>query len=363
MLADYDKVAKRADELYRATQDAAAADAQRAEYEGVVRSTPAPAGAEQTDDDKLRAFLRGETRSVEFRMTPEHRIHTKVTAASGGTTVPRDFVGTLYDYLYESSPIRQLARVITTSNGQNLDFPVVASQGTAAIVGEGTALAGTDASFTTVTLGAWKYGKLTQLSNELVTDTGVDLVDWIAMDAGRAIAQAQGEDFSLGTGTNEPKGYGTAYSIGKTGATGGTGVPSIANLIDLFYSVLSPYRNSPKCAWVAEDASWAYVRKLAVASTAPEGTWATNLQAGQPDLLLGKPVYADQFAASYGTPAKPISFGDWSTYLIRDVGTVRMERSDDFAFDKDLITFRTAMRTDANTIDVRGVKHFAGPST
>lgn len=365
--ADYDAVSARATQLHKSAEEAKDIANQRAEYERVVNSEPerrdAPTGP--SDEDKLRSFLKGEVRTLDFKLPSyEERIHTKVTAASGGTTVPRNFVHELYDYLVEASPMRQLARVITTSSGENMDFPKTVSHGTAAIVGEGTALAGTDASFSTLTLGAWKYGQLVQVSNELATDNGVDLLSWIAKDCGRAIAMAQGANFATGTGSNQPLGYGTAYPIGVTGATAGTGVPSVANLIDLFYSVLSPYRASSKCAWVARDASWAYVRKLAVASTAPEGTWATNLQAGQPDTLLGKPVYADPFAAAYGTPAKPISFGDWDTYLIRDVGSVTLERSDDYAFDKDLITFRCKMRTDAGAIDTTGsVKHFAGPTT
>jgi HK97 family phage major capsid protein len=35
-----------------------------------------------------------------------------------------------------------------------------------------------------------------------------------------------------------------------------------------------------------------------------------------------------------GASAKSVLYGDFSGYYIRDVGTVRFERSDEFAFDK-----------------------------
>lgn len=370
MNADIDALDERIKTLHNLDQRNKEMDEQRAEYEATVRSTPEPRvnpNVPQTDEDRLRAFLRGEGgRSIELGLMPERRVHTVATAASGGTTVPRSFVGELYDKLYEFSPMRQLAHHIVTDGGNPLDIPTVASAGTAAIVGEGTAISANDATFSQVSLGAWKYAKLTQISSELIADTGVDLLGYIADDAGRAIAAAQGSHFASGSGSNQPLGYGTAYPIGVTGATGGTGVPTVANLIDLFHSVAQPYRASSKCGWVMRDASAAYIRKLTAASSAPE-QWAPSLQAGTPDMLLGKPVFYDPYAAAYGTPAKPISFGDWSSYVIRDAGSVRLERSDDFAFDKDLVTFRIVLRTDAKARDVNGamgsVKHFAGPST
>ena len=58
--------------------------------------------------------------------------------------------------------------------------------------------------------------------------------------------------------------------------------------------------------------------------------------------------------AALGSGNASIIFGDFSTYFIRDVGSVRVERSDDFAFTTDLTTWKATLRTDGDLIDTTG---------
>jgi HK97 family phage major capsid protein len=68
-----------------------------------------------------------------------------------------------------------------------------------------------------------------------------------------------------------------------------------------------------------------------------------SVQVDQPDMLLGYSVYCDPNMGAVGTGASTaIAFGDWSPFVIAEVGTVRLERSTDYAFANDLITYRTA---------------------
>jgi len=53
---------------------------------------------------------------------------------------------------------------------------------------------------------------------------------------------------------------------------------------------------------------------------------------------------------------KPIAFGDFGGYVIRDVTPVRFERSDDFAFGTDLVSFRAIFRTDGKQLDQNAIK-------
>jgi HK97 family phage major capsid protein len=53
-----------------------------------------------------------------------------------------------------------------------------------------------------------------------------------------------------------------------------------------------------------------------------------------------------------------------SQYFVRMAGGVRFERSDDFAFNTDLVTFRALLRADAALVDLTGaVKVFVGAAT
>jgi HK97 family phage major capsid protein len=49
-----------------------------------------------------------------------------------------------------------------------------------------------------------------------------------------------------------------------------------------------------------------------------------------------------------------IAFGDWSSYWIRDVQGLRIERSNDLAFATNQTAFRGLLRTDGNLVDTQG---------
>src|SRR6185295_6253834 len=122
-------------------------------------------------------------------------------------TVPTDLVRSLYDYLEVYSGMRRTnATILTTSSGNALDYPKVTSHGTAAIVGEGTALAEADAAFGKTSLLSFKYGQLLQITRELIEDSGVDIRGFIGKDMGRGIARVTDTAYVLGTGSNAPQG-------------------------------------------------------------------------------------------------------------------------------------------------------------
>jgi HK97 family phage major capsid protein len=54
---------------------------------------------------------------------------------------------------------------------------------------------------------------------------------------------------------------------------------------------------------------------------------------------------------------KSVIFGNLSSYFVRQVGGIRVDRSDDFAFNQDLITFRAQVRLDGNLIQTSHVKY------
>jgi HK97 family phage major capsid protein len=83
------------------------------------------------------------------------------------------------------------------------------------------------------------------------------------------------------------------------------------------------------------------------------------LVAGQPDTILGRPVFADPHMPAIGVSTTPIAFGDFGGYFIRDVTPIRFERSDDFAFGSDLVSFRAIYRTDGIQGDLQAIKLYS----
>lgn len=317
----------------------------------------------QQNDDELRSFLRGE-KGRYFDVMPKgpinYRVLSKLSAGAGANTVPTSFYERLVQHLIEVSAIMQAgATVLNTNSGESIQVPKTTSHSTAGIVTEGGSISASDPAFGQITLGAYKYGTLIQVSRELLDDTGVDLEGYLAMQAGRALGNAFGAHAVTGDGTAKPRGVVTDATLGVTGATGVVGAFNSDNLIDLFYSVIAPYRASGSTKWIMRDSSVATARKLK--DTTGQYIWQPGLTADAPDTILGKQVLTDPNVAATALSAKSVLFGDFSQFFIRLAGGVRFERSDDYAFNTDLVTFRALMRADSALVDLTGaVKYFAG---
>jgi HK97 family phage major capsid protein len=100
------------------------------------------------------------------------------------------------------------------------------------------------------------------------------------------------------------------------------------------------------------------VRKLK--DTAGNYVFSPALSGDKRDLILGYEVYENPAMADPATSAKSVLFGHLPSYFVRTVGGLRLDRSDDYAFQNDLITFRATMRVDGNLIQTSHVKYFAG---
>lgn len=312
----------------------------------------------------LRKVLQGRNGAWDYSPTHEERQEVRAlvkgTPSAGGVTVPTTFYGQLMEHAIETSAILSAgATILYTSSGEEISVPITVSAPTGAQVGEGQTIPTSEPVLGKRSLYAYKYGDLCQLSRELADDSAFDLEGFIARQAGRAIGNAFGAKLVSGTGTNEPSGIITSTTLGKTGATAVGGAPTWDDLIDLFYSVIGPYRNSPNAGWLIKDGTAATLRKLKDSSG--RYLWEPSIIAGQPDMIEGKPVYTDPNMPGVGLGNKSVAFGDMSAYFARIVNGVRFERSDDFAFDKDLITYRAIIRGDGVLVDQTGaVKHFAG---
>jgi HK97 family phage major capsid protein len=326
------------------------------------RGEPAPAGGGERSEE-LRSFLRGE-RGRFFDVNPngpiDYRSLTKGAPTAGGNTVPTSFYDRLISHLIEVSAImRSGATILNTNSGEIIQVPKTTAHSSAAIVTEGSPIGASDPAFGQIPLGAYKYGTMIQVSRELLDDTGVDLEGYLAMQAGRALGNAFGAHAMTGTGTSQPRGVITDATLGVTGGTGVTGAFSGDNLIDLFFSVIAPYRASASCKWIMKDSTVANARKLK--DTTGQYIWQPGLQAGSPDMILGKPVLTDPNVPGTALSAKSLLFGDFSQFFVRFSGGVRFERSDDYAFNTDLVTFRALLRADCSLVDLTGaVKFFQG---
>ena len=342
--------------------------AQREKFEMVVSSPKVQADSDTEQYARLDSWMRAGQKGREDVWQPqfmdvnlEQHDLTKGTATAGAELIPTGFVRTLFEHLVANAGVRQTnATVYTTSSGENLLIPKTATHGgNATIIAEGVAGAESDPTFGQVTIGSFKYFKIIDISRELLEDSAIDVVGYLARAMGTAMGLGNGAHLVTGTGTGQPQGIANAPS-GVTGPVGTTltfGLTTAGNLpsdglIDLYHNVVGGYRVN--AFWIMNDLTAAVIRKLKDSGGGAgfgNYIWQPGLQAGQPDTMLGKPIVTDPTMAVPAANAVSVGFGDFSAYYaIRDVVGMRFERSDESKFATDQVAFRGILRTDGKQV-------------
>ena len=333
----------KADEERAARLDAAAAE---------LRTDEAPAG-DDTDAETIRAMARGEVRSYNFEKRD-------VLTSSTGSPVPTSFYDQVILKARLVGPMLDVPTQLNTTSGETIQVPSLSSYSSSATVtAQGANFSESDPTFNSfVNLGAFKYGFLIQVSREMIEDSGVDLLGFLADQVGNGLGFNVQNALTVGTGTVQPQGIVAASGSGITGGTGVSGAFTADNLIDLYYSLDGAARLLPGVGWMMNGASIGAVRKLK--DTAGNYIFSPAADGNQRDLLLGREVYENPHVASAATSAKSVIAGHMPSYFVRSVGGIRLDRSDDFAFNADLVTFRASMRVDGALPQSSHIKYFIG---
>lgn len=236
------------------------------------------------------------------------------TDTEGGYLVPDEFERTLIEALDEENIFRKLANVISTSSGDR-KIPVVASKGTASWIDEEGAIPESDDSFGQVSIGAYKLGTMIKVSEELLNDSVFNLENYIAREFARRIGNKEEDAFFTGDGSGKPTGILAATGGAQIGVTAASATAIIVDeIMDLFYSLKSPYRN--KSVFVMNDATIKAIRKLKDGQG--QYIWQPSLQAGTPDTILNRPVYTSSYVPTIAASSKSIIFGDFGYYWVAD---------------------------------------------
>lgn len=236
------------------------------------------------------------------------------TDTEGGYLVPDEFERTLIDALYEENIFRKLANVIKTASGDR-KIPVVASKGTASWIDEEGAIPESDDSFGQVSIGAYKLGTMIKVSEELLNDNVFNLESYIAKEFARRIGNKEEDAFFTGDGSGKPTGILATTGGAQIGVTAASATAiTIDEVLDLFYSLKSPYRN--KSVFVMNDATIKAIRKLKDGQG--QYIWQPSLQAGTPDTILNRPIHTSTYVPTIAASAKSIIFGDFGYYWVAD---------------------------------------------
>lgn len=287
------------------------------------------------------------------------------TPAEGGYTVQTDVASQIVDAMKDYSALRAsgLAEIIRTAQGNPISFPT--SDGTAEegeIIPENGSATDDDIDFGVLNLGVYKFSsKVVTVPIELLQDSTANIEAFVTERLGQRLGRITERKFTLGSGSNEPRGVITASLVGVVGASGNISGITYDNLVDLEHSVNRAYRSND-CAFMMNDNSLKVVRKIKDGQGRPIFVpgYETGVPGGAPDTLLGRRLVINEMMADFAANAKPVAFGNFSYYKIRDVMDMTLFRFTDSAYTKKgQVGFLAWSRHGGNLIDVGGaVKTF-----
>jgi HK97 family phage major capsid protein len=238
------------------------------------------------------------------------------------------------------SPVRDLIKVVPVGTSDYKELVDIGGT-TAGWVGESDSRTATNTG--QLREVAPTHGELyayPQASEWSLDDIFFNVDAWISDSVARAFAVAEGLAVISGNGTNKPTGMtntppvstaddaspkraAAAYQYVLSGDNSPAAIDG-DSLIDAQYTLNSSYRANAN--WVMNSNTMGAVRKLKASGTG-EYIWQPSLQAGQPDLLLGKPVRAWEQMADVGGGNLPVAFGDFRQgYLLTERVGLRITR-------------------------------------
>jgi len=319
-------------------------------------------GSENPKAALFAKWLRGGDRALSAEEWNTIRATMSTTTNSeGGFTVQKDVVKTVMDALKAYGGVRAVATILQTEQGNPFDYPT--SDGTAEEgeqVAENTAAGDQDVAFGVVPLVTYKYSsKVVTVPIELLQDSAVDVEAFVRQRLATRIGRITNKKFTIGTGTNEPKGVVVAATSGKVGTTGQTLTVIVDDLIDLIHSCDPAYR-ALKCGFMMHDNSLRVIRKLKDSTGRPIFIPGYDgLGGAMPDTILGYPVTINQDMAVMAANAKSILFGCFDFYVIRDVMALTLYRFTDSVYaKKGQVGFLMFSRHGGTFTDVGGAVKF-----
>lgn len=311
-----------------------------------IRNSPEKAAPEKAGRASA-AYAEDFGRALRGR-TPVHDVLSEGVDADGGFLVPEEFETQIVAGLEQANVIREIAKVVTTSSERKI--PVAATHSVAEWTPENGTIAESSPTFEQKSIDAFKLTDLVKVSTELLQDSYFDLEGYIAAEFARAFGAAEEEAFCTGTGNGMPTGIFTANG-GEVGVTC-AGEVTLDDLLDLVYSLKSPYRRN--ASFLMNDATVAAVRKLKDGNGAY--LWQPSAQAGEPDRLLGYKLYTSPYAPELKTNALAIAFGDFNNYWIADRMGRTVQRLNELYAGNGQVGFIATQRVDAKVILPEGIK-------
>lgn len=278
---------------------------------------------------------------------------------NGGYLAPVEWDRQIAKAQVATSPMRRLAKVVTTSVGA---FSTLWQSGNpgSGWVGETAARPETtQPTFDPITFTAGEIYANPAATQRILDDAAIDIGAWL-VDALRVEFNRQENiAFLAGDGVNKPAGLLTFVAGGANADAHPGGNLTVVEqaiavdaLIDFMYGLGAPYRSN--ATWLMSSLTAAALTRLKDA----DGNliWRESLLVGQPATLLGRPVEIDEGMPGPEAGNIAIAFGDFNAgYLVNDrTSSLRLLR--DPYTNKPFVMFYATKRVGGGVLDPNAIR-------
>ena len=213
-----------------------------------------------------------------------------------------------------------------------------------------------DDTFGQITIGAHKIASMIKVSDELLQDSVFDIASYIATEFARRVGDAEEAAFISGDGAGKPFGMLHETNGATAGVTAASATAITADeLLDLIYSLRAPYRK--RAIFLMHDSTIKAIRKLKDGNG--QYLWQPGLKEGEPDKLLGYRLVTSTHMPVIAAAAKPILFGDLTSYWIADREGRSMQRLNELYAATGQVGFRVTQRVDGRLVQPEGLRCLA----
>lgn len=276
------------------------------------------------DDDKVsakaKAFLNFSVKGFEGLTIDEQKLLQIADDTQGGYLVPADYNPELIKNITEVSPLRQFAKVRTTT-GKEYQMPKRTGLLNGGWVGEAQQDNLSNSTYGLEAVPVHKMQVTVPITNEMLHDSVFNMESEIMSDLGEAFGLLEGQAFIFGNGIKKPEGILSnvsvpTYNMGSAAALNADGIILAQGQVKTGYNL----------SYLLNRKTLAALRVLKESGTG-RYLWGPSYESGRPGTIAGLPYVEVPDMPDIAAGTVPIALGDWKrAYLIVDNTNLEMIR-------------------------------------
>lgn len=328
---------------------------------------PDPSGDSQrartVDSDEYRSafarYLRGGDQglsSSQREMLEQARANLPQASGDdtlGGYLVPTEFANQIIESAHSfNSLVEAGATVLPTSTGVEIQYPTSDDVEEGEIIAENQAVTGQELVFGMRPIGAHIFSsKMVKVPRSLLSDSRIPLEPFLRNALGKRIGRRQARAYAVGTGVAQPQGVVTAAQVAQVAAAP-TAI-TYSDFVEMRYDAVDEAYDD-RASWLFARGTLAAIMRILDADGRP--IFSPSPNPTQPDTILGRPFRTNTYMPGLVAGAKPILYGDFAGYLIREVDGFFLQRLVERYAEFFQVAFIGFHRADGALLDTGAVK-------